>query len=115
MITALNPASIYLVRVRNNSMLISATPSPGQQGAWVLSSQIVDKAGRPFQGAPPAGCPVNLHQCAAGIGSLHLRELITYQPASRYWTLQWYETAIFLAAAVALAGLCAWRVRHLAD
>lgn len=114
-ITALDPANIYLVRVRNNSMLISATPSSGQQGAWVLSSQIVDKAGRPFQAAPPAGCPLNLHQCAAGIGSLHLRQLITYQPASRYWTLQWYETAIFLAAAVALAGFCAWRVRHLAD
>jgi hypothetical protein len=114
-IAALNPANIYLVRVKDNQMLISATPSSGQQGAWVLSSQITDNAGRPFHGAPPAGCPVNLHQCAAGIGSLHLRQLIIYQPASRYWTLQWYETAIFLAAAVALAGFCAWRVRHLAD
>jgi hypothetical protein len=115
MITALNPANIYLVKVTNNSMFISVTPSSGQQGAWVLSSQIIDKVGHPFQGAPPAGCPVNLHQCAAGIGSLHLRQLITYQPASRYWTLQWYETAVFLAVAVALAAFCAWRIRHLTD
>ena len=115
MITALNPANIYLVKVTNNTMFISATPSSGQQGAWVLSSQVIDKAGHPFQGAPPAGCPVNLHQCAAGIGSLHLRQLITYQPVSRYWTLQWYETAVFLAVAVALAAFCAWRIRHLAD
>jgi hypothetical protein len=115
MAAALNPANIYLVKVVDNRMLISAAPSSGQQGAWVLSSQIIDKAGHPFEGAPPAACPVNLHACAAAIGNLHLRQLITYQPASRYWTLQWYETAIFLAAAVALAGFCAWRVRHLAD
>ena len=114
MVVPLNSANIYLVRVVDNRMLISTTPSSGQQGAWVLSSQIIDKAGHPFQGAPPAGCPVNLHACAAGISNLHLQQLITYQPASRYWTLQWYETAIFLAAAVALAGFCAWRVRHLA-
>jgi hypothetical protein len=115
MVAALNPANIYLVKVDNNRMLISAAPSSGQQGAWVLSSQITDKAGHPFQGAPPAACPVNQHACAAAIGNLHLQQLITYQPASRYWTLQWYETAIFLAAAVTLAGFCAWRARHLVD
>ena len=115
MVTALNPASINLVKVVNSGMLIYATPASGQQGAWVLSSQVIDKAGQPFHGAPPAGCPVNLHACAAGIGRLHLRELVTYLPASRYWTLQWYETAIFLAAAVALVGFCAWQARRLAD
>ena len=36
--------------------------------------------------------------CQASIGGLHLRQLVTYQPASRYWAFQWYETAIFLAA-----------------
>lgn len=109
-VARLSPANISLVKVTNNSMAIFVTPSSGQQGAWVLSSEIADRTGQPFHGAPPAGCPVNLHQCAAGIGSLHLRQLITYLPASRYWTLQWYETAIFLAATVALAAFCAWRV-----
>ncbi len=39
---------------------------------------------------------------------------ITYQPASRYWAIQSYETAIFLALALALvlAGVCVWWVRR---
>jgi hypothetical protein len=32
---------------------------------------------------------------------------VTYQPAGRYWTFQWYETGIFLALAFALTALCA--------
>ena len=32
-------------------------------------------------------------------GQLHLRDLITYQPASRFWPLQGDETAIFLGLA----------------
>ncbi len=43
---------------------------------------------------------------------LHIRELLTYQPAGRYWTFQWLEMAIFLGLALALAGLCLWWVRH---
>jgi hypothetical protein len=30
------------------------------------------------------------------------------QPASRFWAMQWYEAGIFLAVALALAGLCFW-------
>jgi len=33
-------------------------------------------------------------------------QLITYQPASHFWTFQWYETAIFLAVALLLTGTC---------
>jgi len=39
---------------------------------------------------------------------------INYLPASRYRPLQWTETAIFAALALALAGYCFWRLsRHL--
>jgi hypothetical protein len=38
--------------------------------------------------------------------------VLTYQPASRYWAFQWYETAIFLALALALAGFSFWWVRR---
>ena len=51
-------------------------------------------------------------QCDAWLASQHLRQQITYQPASRYWAFQWYETAIFLALALALAGFCAGWIRH---
>jgi hypothetical protein len=37
--------------------------------------------------------------------------VIAYQPASRFWVLQWYETGIFLAAALALAGFCFWWIQ----
>jgi hypothetical protein len=36
------------------------------------------------------------------------REAITYEPANRYWPLQWIETGIFLVLALALAGFCFW-------
>ena len=38
------------------------------------------------------------------------REAIIYEPASRYWPLQWIETGMFLALAAALAGFCFWRI-----
>ena len=41
------------------------------------------------------------------------RQLVTYQPASRFWTLQAIETAILLALAAALTGFCFWWVRRL--
>ncbi len=64
---------------------------------------------------PPPGTPRGASvqtlfaSCARHLG---LRNLVTYQPASRYWAFQWYETAIFVAMALALAALCFWRVRH---
>jgi hypothetical protein len=44
------------------------------------------------------------------MASRGIREAITYQPASRYWPLQWLETGIFLALALVLAGCCFWRL-----
>ena len=44
-------------------------------------------------------------QCMDKLG---IREVISYQPASRYWPLQFIETAIFLALALALARFCFW-------
>jgi hypothetical protein len=46
------------------------------------------------------------------IDSFHLRQLVTYQPASRYWPLEWSEAAIFVALAGALAIGCVWWVRR---
>ena len=45
------------------------------------------------------------------IDSFHLRQVITYQPASRYWPLQWSEAAIFVGGAVALIAVGLWWVR----
>jgi hypothetical protein len=80
-------------------------------GAWVLSNQTVDAAGHPFTGPATQACITGSPQaCNASLGKLHLRQLITFQPASRYWAFQWYETAIFMALALLLVAYCYWRV-----
>jgi len=53
-----------------------------------------------------------LQDCVARVGT-RFHELVSYQPASRYWPFQWFELAIFLAAAVVLAAACIWRVRRI--
>jgi hypothetical protein len=111
-VVALNPANIFQIKTINNSVILSAVPNFSQQGAWVLSSQIVDQSGRtPHITAPQICLGSNMQACQAWIGTLHLRQIVAYEPASRFWDFQWTETAIFLAAAVALAGFCVWRIR----
>jgi hypothetical protein len=63
-------------------------------------------------GSPIQACyngPTSTPACGSAFATRHAQLLVTYQPASRFWAMQWYETGIFLAAALALAGLCFWR------
>ena len=103
--------------------------NPTIPNAWVVSSQIVNATGN-----PPAiefldrSCPAVVAPQTSG-GSLgpafqtafqdcisHLSAsyhlAVTYQPASRYWALQWDETSIFVVLALALAGFCLWWTRR---
>jgi hypothetical protein len=85
-------------------------------GAWVLSTQTVDPAGRPFTGpVTPACAATNAtpQACFASIDKLNLRQVVTYQPASRYWRFQWSETAAYLMLAGSLAAFCIRRIRFL--
>jgi hypothetical protein len=95
--------------------LVVQTASPDLPGAWILSTQLTTPAGRPASTIPATqACAPDTSSgqtCNAYIESLHLRQTVTYQPASRYWPLQWIETAIYLTLALALAGLCLWWIR----
>jgi hypothetical protein len=52
--------------------------------------------------------------CLAALGKLHLQEAVTYQPADRFWPLQWAETGVLLGLALLLAGFCfVWIRRRL--
>ena len=83
---------------------VSVDPTAvGIPGAWIYSAQVVDAAGHVVQLTPHS---------AAGLPRHGLRELVTYQPASRFWVFQGYETAIFVALACALAGVCIWWIRR---
>jgi ABC-type transport system involved in multi-copper enzyme maturation permease subunit len=86
-------------------------------GAWVMSSsQLTTPDGRASSSEPAGPCsppsPAADQTCNDYIESLHLRQTVTYQPASRYWAFQWVETAIYLALALALAGFSFWWIRR---
>ena len=88
---------------------------PGQPGAWVLSSGAVNAAGHPVSVIPAACTQAVLNGSGASglncLASNGIRIAASYQPASRDWPLQWAETAIYLAFALALIGFCFWRLR----
>jgi hypothetical protein len=88
--------------------------TPNLPGAWIGSSQVTTAAGSTSLGPPVPACGPNAtySACAAAIARMHLREVLVYQPGSRFWALQWYETAIYLVLALALAGFCVWWVRR---
>jgi hypothetical protein len=108
--SALNIASLTSTGSDNGLLMVGA--SVNVPGAWILSNQIITPAGQPASTEPPQACGQNvpIQACDTYIASLHLRQAVTYQPASRYWPLQWYETAIFTALALILAGLSYWSI-----
>ncbi|GII28487.1 ABC transporter permease [Planotetraspora mira] len=87
-------------------------------GAWTIGQHTIDAAGRSV--AAPSWIPDCLGQvraeldtgCLDRLGRLGYRQLVSYQPAGRFWTFQWYELGIFLALAVLLALFCAWWIRR---
>jgi len=104
---ALQASAIKGLGISNNGVTVVTAAS--KPGAWVLSDQAVNSAGRPFAGRPPHACLSNSFQdCTNAILGLHLKEAISFQPASRFWALQGYETGAYLLVAVLLAGACTW-------
>jgi len=113
-IVPLNPAAINGVMTPNNTQMtvIAAANKPG---AWIISNQTIAPSGHLFTGPATQAClsrTASFQACQASIGRLHLRQLISYQPASRFWAFQWYEAGIFLTLALALAGFCFWWIRR---
>ncbi len=75
-------------------------------GAGRCPNRIPVSAGPHWHAVPATRAA--LQRC---IDSFHLRQLVAYQPPSRYWPLQWSEAAIFVVLAVALGAGCVWWVR----
>jgi hypothetical protein len=105
---------------------------PRIPNAWITSTRIVDDAGHPLTtGVLASTCPDlgggprlsgghqrapqsvvdTLHDCVVRIGAGY-HEAVTFQPAHRYWTLQWYELAICLCVAIGLGAFSIWWVRR---
>jgi hypothetical protein len=112
--------------------------NPNLPNAWIYSTRFVDGSGHglsphtvatacPGLGFPPGGPPAGsggtvqiaappgaqdaLRSCATKLSATY-HQVTTYQPASRYWVFQWYETAIFLVAGLLLAAIVVWRIRR---
>jgi hypothetical protein len=108
---------------------------PHLPNAWIISLRVVDGGGRPLTAGVLSGtCPGlgarasdeprgglghrqapqstvdRMHDCVTRIGATY-HEAVAYQPAQRYWPLQWCELVIFLGASVALVACCLWWVR----
>jgi hypothetical protein len=102
-------------------------------GAWVLSDVIVTPSGAKLpnvtmtpSGAEltvlPKACavmlgatgpdPAGLRDCRSVLAAMHLRQSVTWQPASRFWPLQWTETGLYLVLGAGLGCVCAWQVRR---
>jgi hypothetical protein len=60
----------------------------------------------------PAGAEAEFGGCLAEVKRLGYRQRVTYQPSSRFWAFQAYETAIFVGLALLLSGFCFWRLRR---
>ncbi len=64
----------------------------------------------------PGHAPVNgaasndaMQKC---IQSFHLRDIVSYQPLSRFWLFQWEEMALYLLLALALGAFSYWWIRR---
>jgi ABC-type transport system involved in multi-copper enzyme maturation permease subunit len=108
----LNTRALDMVMVTNNSTM-TVQAAVDKPGAWIISNVAIKPSGQVFTGPPTKACMGSgFSACNASIARLHLRQLVTYQPASRFWEFQWAETAIFLALAVLLGWFCMWRIRR---
>jgi hypothetical protein len=119
--TALQPAAPDLPNA-----WVTSTAIVNGQGKGLTASELASTCpsigGRAAGGAPgtggsgrvqaPQGVVTAMQECVARVAATY-HEVLTYQPASRYWPLQWCELCVFLAAALLLAGACAWRVRRI--
>jgi hypothetical protein len=111
--TALSIGSIDMIgTTKDGTSLLVGAAAPSIPGAWIYSSPVVNAAGGPSLGPPVCRSRGSQQACIDAVARLHLRQLVVYQPGSRYWAFQWYETAIFAALALLLAGLCVWLVRR---
>jgi ABC-type transport system involved in multi-copper enzyme maturation permease subunit len=113
-------------QINGNSEGLQALKVASPAGAWVLGNETVDSAGNVASPLPEAvqhcgrrdsaeGPPDRrtIIQCLTQLSGLGYHQNVVYQPDSRFWPLQWIETAIFLALAGLLTWFCFRRLRHL--
>ena len=98
----------------NGTLLLQVGSVNGLPGDWITRSEPVNAAGLAITKVPSACMSITSNFFVPCLAKNGVRLAVSYQPASRYWTLQLYETGIFIALALGLGGFCYWRVRRFA-
>jgi hypothetical protein len=90
-------------------------------GAWIVREETLDASGAAVDrlpawavdcAAPPGEGGPGQAACFRRLAREGYRQHVTFHPASRYWTLQAVETAIFAALALALLACGSWWLRR---
>lgn len=127
-VTTENMRGLQLSGPEENPEVLRIEAKLEGEGNWKLSEHTVNAAGqvqktlpqwvadcgpaRPnapaaeTQGRPP------LANCFQRLADEGYRQQISYQPANRFWGLQWREAGVFLVLALGLTGFCFWRIRR---
>ncbi len=112
----LDTAHLDAVGLDPASGLITVRANTDDIDGWVLSSVVRTPDGEVFTADPAtSACAPDgggMAQCHEWLDSQHLVETAVYHPESRFWALQWAESAIFVALAVLLAVFCYRRLRR---
>jgi ABC-2 family transporter len=109
---AFDLAKLAGIGLTRNGTLRVVAEAPAN--AWVLSNHVVTSTGSQVITANPQYCSPSKspEACQQWLGTLGLRQDLTYHPGSHFWSLQWAEAGIFLGLAVLLAGFCFWWIRR---
>lgn len=130
-ITRLNAQSGFGFSIVGRKSIVVTVFPPPMRNAWGLSASLVDKSGHSPSPAlimricptviPHAPLPSGPNSAVQAVGGpmtcmaklgRRFHEVVTYQPASRYWPFQIDETILFVLLAAALTAVCVWWVRR---
>lgn len=114
----------------NGQTVIETLVATHPAGAWVISDTTVDQSGNKIDPLPSTvnGClePLpppeashpkpniqGLKSCLSQLSDLGYHQRLVYQPANRFWPLQWLELGFFLALSTLLTWFSFRRIRRL--
>lgn len=119
----ISPSSIRSIGGDNTGRVLRLTVA-APDGVWLLGNDTIDPAGKVVSPLPAgvAMCgpsnrqelpnPQVMKACLAKLDQLGYKQLLTFQPGSRFWPLQWVELGIFLALSALLTWFCFRWTRH---
>jgi hypothetical protein len=108
-----NDAEIMVTSNGSGPPTFTVQGSVAVPGAWILSNRTVLPSGRALPSTVPGVCLQQSPQgCNNWLAARQLRAAVTYQPASRFWPLQWLELGIYLILTSAVGAVCLGQIRR---